>query len=204
MKNHTIPGLVILVMAFALLSACSSAKLPALQQGDVVVAFGDSLTEGYGVKPNESYPTVLAELSGFEVINAGVSGETTAQGIERLPEVMEQHKPKLVILLEGGNDVLRKVPEAQIEANLRTMISRIQKSGAAVILVGVPEKKLFGSSLDLYSDIAGDLAIPLEDDIVASLMRRPSMKSDYIHFNNKGYGELAQAIYEVMQDYGAI
>lgn len=208
MKNHTIPGLVkavlSLIVSVFLLTSCSQPQLPALQMNDVIVAFGDSLTVGYGVKQNQSYPSVLAKMSGLKIINSGISGETTLQGLERLPSVLEQYNPKLVILLEGGNDVLQKIPEPQIKANLAKMIQIIQSSGSAVLLVGVPEKKLFGSSLDLYSELANEFNIPLEQDIVASLIKRPSMKSDYVHFNALGYQALAQAIYEAMQTSGAI
>ncbi|MEA1989646.1 MAG: arylesterase [Pseudomonadota bacterium] len=208
MKVNTIPGLVTLVLSIVasalLLSSCSQAKLPELQPEDVVVAFGDSLTAGYGVDKTQSYPSVLANITGLKVINAGISGETTAEGLERLPEILETHQPKLVILLEGGNDVLQKVSEPQIKSNLKQMIQLIQQSGAAVLLVGVPEKKLFGSSLELYSELASEHEIPIEGDIVASLMKRLSMKSDYVHFNALGYQAMAQALYEALQTSGAI
>jgi len=208
MKVNTIPGLVTLVLSILtsvlLLSSCSQAKLPVLQSEDVVVAFGDSLTAGYGVDKTQSYPSVLASITGLKVINAGISGETTAEGLERLPEVLETHQPQLVILLEGGNDVLQKVSEPQIKSNLKQMIQLIQQSGAAVLLVGVPEKKVFGSSLELYSELASEHDIPIEEDIVASLMKRLSMKSDYVHFNALGYQAMAQAIYEALQKSGAI
>lgn len=208
MKVNTIPGLVTLILSIVtsalLLSSCNQAKLPELQPEDVIVAFGDSLTAGYGVDKTQSYPSVLGNIGGLKVINAGISGETTAEGLERLPEVLDAHQPKLVILLEGGNDVLQKVPEPQIKANLKQMIQLIQQSGAAVLLVGVPEKKLFGSSLDLYSELASEHEIPIEEEIVANLMKRLSMKSDYVHFNAQGYQAMAQAIYEALQTSGAI
>jgi len=208
MKVNTIPGLVTLVSSIItsalLLSSCSQSKLPVLQPDDVVVAFGDSLTMGYGVDKTQSYPSVLASITGLKVINAGVSGETTTEGLERLPKVLETHQPKLVILLEGGNDVLQKVSEPQIKSNLKQMVQLIQQSGSAVLLVGVPEKKLFGNSLDLYSELASEHDIPIEEEIVASLMKRLSMKSDYVHFNAQGYQAMAQAIYEALQSSGAI
>lgn len=195
---------VALLLLSMLLTACSSPQLSKLQQGDVVLAFGDSLTYGYGVDKTESYPSALQELSGLQVINAGISGETTSQGLKRLETVLTKHQPKLVILLEGGNDLLRKVPTGVTHSNLRRMIQIIRASGAEVILVGVPEKKLFGSSLPLYSELSDELDVPLEEDIVANLMKRPSMKSDYVHFNAKGYQEMANAIYELMAESGAI
>lgn len=203
--NQQIVLFILLNLMLAIfLTSCSSAKLSALDNQSVVVAFGDSLTEGYGVKAEQSYPAVLQELTGLTVINAGVSGETTSGGLERLPKVLEQYTPDLVILFEGGNDILRKRPLHETETNLKQMIAMIQQTGAEVLLVGVPEKKLFGSSLPLYSELADEFNVPLEEDIAANLMKRPSMKSDFVHFNEKGYRELALAIYDIMQSYGAI
>ena len=204
MKTHTIPGLFILFISILCLSSCSSHKLPTLKSDDVILAFGDSLTAGVGVQKSESYPTVLAQLTGLQVINAGVTGETTTEGLKRLPELLNKYKPGLVILLEGGNDLLQKIPESKIADNLRQMIQTIQQSGSSVLLVSVPEKKLFAGSLDLYTDLADEFQVPLEEDIVSNLLMRPSMKSDYVHLNEQGYAELAKAIYAVMQESGAI
>lgn len=186
------------------LAACSDYSLPKLEKSSVILAFGDSLTLGEGVDRVDSYPAVLARLTGVKIINAGVSGETSSEGLQRLPELLEKHEPDLLILLEGGNDILRKVPESAIQQNLATMIELAQLKGIAVLLVGVPEKKLFGDSLDLYSELAEAYQIPVEDDIVASLIKRPSMKSDYVHFTRQGYQALAEAIYKKLQETGAI
>ncbi|HHT00984.1 MAG TPA: arylesterase, partial [Thiomicrospira sp.] len=168
-KKNTIPGLVTwllsIIIVALLLTSCSRAKLPALQSEDVIVAFGDSLTAGYGVTKNQSYPAVLANLTRHKVINAGISGETTAQGLARFQSVLEEHNPGLVILLEGGNDVLQKVPVGVIYSNLKRMLQIAKKKGVPVLLIGVPEKKLFGSSLDIYADLAEEFDIPLEEDI---------------------------------------
>jgi lysophospholipase L1-like esterase len=207
-KKNTIPGLVTwllsIIIVALLLTSCSRAKLPALQSEDVIVAFGDSLTAGYGVTKNQSYPAVLANLTRHKVINAGISGETTAQGLARFQSVLEEHNPGLVILLEGGNDVLQKVPVGVIYSNLKRMLQIAKQKGVPVLLVGVPEKKLFGSSLDIYADLAEEFDIPLEEDIVANLIKRPSMKSDFVHFNQQGYQAMAQAIDAKLKEHGAI
>jgi lysophospholipase L1-like esterase len=85
-----------------LLNGCQQHKLPELKQGAVILAFGDSLTLGYGVQPHESYPQVLSQLSGHKVINAGVSGETTALGLKRLEAVLEKHQPQLFDSIRRG------------------------------------------------------------------------------------------------------
>ena len=128
------------------LSACGNDKLEPLSTGDTILAFGDSLTYGKGTTQDSAYPAVLQELSGFTVINAGISGETTSEGLTRLPGLLDQYKPALVILFEGGNDILRNLSKANAKANLSQMIQKIQSAGAQLILVGVPEKSLFSSS----------------------------------------------------------
>ncbi|MDX1348275.1 MAG: arylesterase [Thiomicrorhabdus chilensis] len=194
----------LLATLLLVLSGCSDHKLPPLAENAQILAFGDSLTLGVGVPSAQSYPAILARLSGREVINAGVSGETTAQGLERLPELLERHQPALLILLQGGNDVLRNVPAETVEANLGRMIEMAQQKGVAVLLVGVPEKGVFADTADWYENLSDDYGVPLEEEIIADLMGRLSMKSDYVHFNEKGYQALAEAIYQKLQGSGAL
>jgi acyl-CoA thioesterase-1 len=192
----------ILFFASALL-ACSSPKLSQLNEGDVILAFGDSLTVGVGVNPEHSYPSVLASLSGFEVVSSGVSGETTAGGLQRLPDVIEKHSPRLVILLEGGNDILRNRSPSEIKNNLEKMIQLALEKGIEVVLIGVPEKSLFSNSAPFYTELAEKYDLVFASSLIGSLMRSPSKKSDAIHFNKDGYAELAEGIYELLIENGA-
>ena len=107
----------------------------------LIVCFGDSLTAGYGTDPGQSYPDALqkrldAQGYHYHVLNAGVSGETTKDGLERVDHVATQH-PKIVVLEFGGNDGLRGLPLEQTQSNLSTMIATLQKSGAEVVLAGI-------------------------------------------------------------------
>lgn len=196
-------GLMILLISF-LLSACSRPQLQPLNPSDKILAFGDSLTEGYGVPRQQSYPSVLSQILNRPVINSGISGETTTEGLQRFSSLLDEHSPKLVILIEGGNDFLQNIPAGKTLENLRKMIQEAKNRNIDVLLVGVPPKKLFAGSHELYDTLADELNIPLEDDIIPSLLLRPSMKSDYVHFNAKGYNELAQTIANNLQDLGAI
>ena len=94
-----------------IISGCGekTSSLPSLSNDSVILAFGDSLTYGYNVSKTESYPAVLETLTGLKVINAGISGEVSKQGLKRLPNVLDEHHPQLMILCHGGNDLLRKM-----------------------------------------------------------------------------------------------
>src|SRR3569832_1346915 len=154
----------IAVCVAVLLVACGRAPTPPkLSPHDVILAFGDSLTHGTGASEATAYPAVRATLSGHTVINAGVPGDATATGLQRLPAVLDEYKPRLVLLCLGGYDVLQKQPEASPEDNLRLLGQTIRSSGAEVVLIGVPEPKLFGSTPDFYARVAKVMKLPLEE-----------------------------------------
>lgn len=196
-------GLALLCLV-VLLPGCSEPRLKQISPGGTILAFGDSLTAGVGASQPESYPAVLAELSGRSVINAGVSGEVTADGLQRLPGLLSQHEPELLILLEGGNDILRNQPSARVLSNLAQMIELARANDVPVVLIGVPEKNLFSSSAPLYKELAEQYDVVFEGKLLGSLLRTASYKSDPIHLNAKGYRAMAEGIYELLADNGAL
>ncbi len=171
---------------------------------DVVVAFGDSLTYGTGAAEAESYPAVLAQLINRNVVRAGVPGEMTSGGLARLAGVIEEHRPVLVIVCLGGNDMLRNVDQAQTRNNLRAIISTIKRQGIAVVLVGVPQPALITSAPAFYGELAKEFGIPYEGKIVTSVLYKPELKSDSIHPNAQGYRKMAEAIAELLKKAGAV
>ena len=187
-----------------LLTACGEPGFRPLAPGETILAFGDSLTEGRGVSPAQSYPSVLASLSGHPVINGGVSGELSQAGRARLPALLAEHRPALVILLEGGNDMLRGSGEVALKANLAAMIEAAQGSGAQVLLVGVPRKSLFAAGAPLYEELADQYGLVLDNDSIGELLRDPALKSDAVHFNAEGYRTLAQRLHRLLQERGAL
>lgn len=197
----------LLLATSLLLSACSRdvPRLEPLTPDAVILAFGDSLTFGSGAHPEASYPAILQQLTGRNVINAGVPGEISSAGLERLPELLDEHQPALLILCHGGNDFLRKLDKAQTSANLRAMIQLAQTRGIGVVLVAVPQPKLmFMEGAELYLHLASEMNLPLEDAIVAEVESDNSLKSDPIHPNGEGYRRMAQAIAELLKEAGAI
>ena len=186
------------------LAGCGGEQRARLPGEATLLAFGDSLTKGKGVSEQHSYPTVLGNLCGCRVSSSGVSGETTTQGLARLPSVLEQTAPHLVILMHGGNDILRNHSAERTKQNLAAMIEMIQAHGAQVLLIGIPEKSLFSSSAAFYSELADQYNLLFDHEIVATLLRRPGMKSDAVHFNEAGYAAMANRIHEVLQDNGLV
>ncbi|MCP4271999.1 MAG: arylesterase [Gammaproteobacteria bacterium] len=194
----------LIIVAVTALTACGSPKLNPINNNSIILAFGDSLTQGVGVKTENSYPKILSELSGLNVINSGVSGETTDIGLKRLPTELEKYNPGLLLLLEGGNDILRNRDHSQIKKNLNNMIMVAKNYGVQVVLIGVPEKKLFSSSASIYRELAEEHDLVFEGELIGSLMRSLSMKSDSIHFNKSGYRKMAESIYELLKENGAL
>ncbi|WP_415641208.1 GDSL-type esterase/lipase family protein [Shewanella violacea] len=187
-----------------LLASCSGDKLAPLTASAEILAFGDSLTYGKGATEGGDYPAVLAELTGLKVINAGVSGETTSQGLIRLSDLLDRETPELIILLEGGNDFLRNHDIAKTKTNLAQMIELAQAKSIPLVLIAVPKKSIFLSSAGLYSELAETYGVMLIEEALTDLLKSPSMKSDSIHLNNSGYRALAEAIYQRLGDAGAV
>ncbi len=204
--GQRIGALALLLVTSVVLAGCGDSvpALPKLAPGDVVLAFGDSITYGTGAQPGESYPEVLSTLIGREIVAAGEPGEQTAAGLERLDGVLDIYEPKIMLLCIGGNDMLRKVDQGVIETNLRRMIDNARSRGVAVLLIGVPKPALFGGTADFYERIAEDLSLPFEGEILNDILKDNEYKSDPIHPNARGYRVLAQALAELLRRAGAV
>ena len=189
-----------------LLSGCGgeTPRLAPLSADAVILAFGDSLTEGYGAAEDESYPAVLARLSARRVINAGVSGEVSGEGLRRLPAMLEQHRPRLLILCHGGNDMLRGRSLTQMEDNLRGMAQLARERAIPVVLLGVPNRGLFLASYEAYARIAEDMNLVFIEDLIPEILGDSDLKSDAIHPNASGYRMMAETIHAVLQKSGAL
>lgn len=189
-----------------LLSGCGgeTPRLAPLSADAVILAFGDSLTEGYGAAEDESYPAVLARLSARRVINAGVSGEVSGEGLSRLPAMLEQHRPRLLILCHGGNDMLRGRSLARMEDNLRGMAQLARERAIPVVLLGVPNRGLFLASHEAYARIAEDMNLVFIEDLIPEILGDSDLKSDAIHPNASGYRMMAETIHATLQKSGAL
>ena len=194
-----------MLMLLVLLIGCgASPELKPLAADAVILAFGDSLTYGTGAGREHSYPAVLAQLSGREVYNAGIPGEISAEGLRRLPQVLEEIQPALVVLCHGGNDILRKQSQEQAGANLASMVELIRASGAQVVMLGVPKPGLFLAAAPFYEQVADTQQVAIDLDTIPSMLKQNSLKSDAVHFNKLGYSKLAESVFDLLRKHGAL
>jgi acyl-CoA thioesterase-1 len=198
-----------LLAALALATAGCGRKKPtarALPRDSVVLALGDSITHGTGAEPAAAYPAQLAALTGWHVVNGGVPGDTAAQALERLPALLAEHRPALVIVSLGGNDFLRRVAPAETDTALRSVVARTREAGAQVLLVAVPQPSLtaaIGAGLSdhpLYARLADELALPLHAGGWARVLGDAQLRSDQIHANAEGYRVFAEGLAATLRE----
>ncbi|MGC9325735.1 MAG: GDSL-type esterase/lipase family protein [Desulfomonilia bacterium] len=169
--------------------------------GTHIICFGDSLTYGIGAADGNDYPSHLSRLIGEEVINEGVPGDTTEDALERLDRDVLVRSPKIVILTLGGNDLKNKVPREVAFENLRTLVLRIQDTGALVVIGGI-DIPLFGKGFaDAYEELARETGSVLVPNIYAGILGRGNLMSDLIHPNDDGYRVMAELFYQAIRPY---
>ncbi len=198
-----------LLAGLALAAAGCGRKHPrgsALPRDSVVIALGDSITHGTGAEPSAAYPAQLATLTGWRVVNGGVPGDTAAQALDRLPALLAEHRPALVIVSLGGNDFLRRIASTDTEAALRQVVALSRAAGAQVLLVAVPQPSLtaaIGAGLSdhpLYERLAGELALPLHAGGWSRVLGDATLKSDQIHANAEGYRVFAEGLAATLRE----
>ncbi len=194
-----------------LLAACGR-KAPTAQAvppGATVLALGDSLTSGVGASASTAYPAVLAQLTGWQVVNAGISGDTSSQALARLPGLLQKHQPALVIVSIGGNDFLRRQSSDATRANILRICTEARASGAQVLLVAVPELSLMAmagrlSDHAMYEGIASELKIPLYSKGWSGVLAQDRLRADHIHANAEGYAQFAQGLVQTLKETGLL
>ncbi len=186
---------VVLIAAFLLLRPSPYSNVRNLDsRGTSIIAFGDSLTAGYGAAPGEDYPSRLANLIGSPLINAGVSGDTTEAALARIDADVLSRDPRIVIVGLGGNDFLQRIPIGTTGTNLRSIVRAIQAKGAMVVLLGFSFPSLGDDYASMYERIAKDERCLLIGGVLRGILTDESLKSDAIHPNARGYELMAERI----------
>lgn len=200
-KIKLITVLLTAFMLFLILTKESREKLSyiELKSDSKILAFGDSITYGYGVAKEDSYPSQLQKKTGIRVINEGISGEESSEGLQRLPKLLKSNFD-LVILCHGGNDIIRKLSLEKLKNNLIEMIIAIEASGAKVLLVGVPDFGILGFKTHaLYREVAKETGVLFEEDVLSAVESDKRLKIDYIHPNEKGYEIIVNAFMKYLK-----
>lgn len=206
-RRILLKSLIVLPIVFTL--GCSdTSKYSAMPSGAKVVALGDSLTFGYGADKSQSYPVILAQKTGWNIINMGVNGDTTKDVLNRMDSVISEN-PKLVLLGIGGNDVLRRVSASETRANLVNIIKALQDKNIPVVLIAEPHlsaSALFGKASDnpVYKDVASEMDIPLLEKAWSNILSDDKLKSDQIHANGAGYAKFADDLYQFLKGIGYV
>ncbi len=193
------PRLLLLPLLAAVLAVAGCHRPPPNldSPGTAIVCLGDSITAGAGASAGHGYVDVLAERLGRPVVNAGVSGNTAAEGLARLPQVIEQ-SPWLVIVELGGNDILRQVPMERTEEDLSQIVRGLLEARALPVLVAVGGP-FSGRRADMYDRVGKRFRVPVVRDALRQIPLDPALKADEVHPNDQGHARLAAAVAETVE-----
>jgi acyl-CoA thioesterase I len=162
--------------------------------GTNVIVFGDSLVAGDGATEGNDLVSLLSKDLGLTIMNAGVGGDTTASALNRIDQDVLNQDPKVVVILLGGNDFLRRVPIDQTVSNLGIIIDKIKAKGAGVILVGFNPSFLLRQYSTKYEELANQKQVSYVPDVLANVINKKELMYDSIHPNDQGYKVVASRI----------
>lgn len=197
---------IVIIPLLLILLSCSEPKrmLQPLNEFQPILSFGDSLTFGYGAAKNKSYPAQLSKLIDKEVINEGINGELSHDGLLRLEKLLDKHQPQLLLLCHGANDMLQKRNLDKMADNLRAMILLAQQRDIQVVLFAVPNTTLLLSPIKQYQEIADEMNVLVDNELFADTLKQPRLHSDLIHPNALGYQQIAEQVAQLLAQHGAI
>ena len=163
--------------------------------GEKIYILGDSITAGFGLKQEQAYPYLLSQKINLPVVNRGVSGDRTADGLARLSEDVLVEKPWLVIVALGGNDFLKKVPKTETEQNLREIIAQIQAEEAITVILGMNLGLFADEYKELFERVATETGSYLIPQVLKGIIDNPKHRQqDIIHPNQLGQEILADKV----------
>ncbi len=180
------------LMWIALLTLSAALPLPACAQAPVILVLGDSLSAAYGIALQDGWVALLQGRLNergldFRVVNAGISGDTTMGGLTRLPELLQRHRPAILLIELGANDGLRGLPTPLIRDNLAAMVRLGQAAGSQVLLLGIQMPPNYGAAYNrvfqvVFQDVARGAGVPLVPFLLAGVAEDPDlMQADGLH-----------------------
>jgi len=179
----------------------SAPDIDYLAGGKKIICFGDSLTFGTGAPEKMSYPAHLSRILKRPVVNAGVPGDTTASALLRLQREVLDRSPGIVLITLGGNDLKNRLPADAAFENLKTIVERIQKTGALVVLGGISIPFWDRGFSDRYRTLSEDTGAVLVENVYEGILGDRSLMSDTIHPNADGYRIMAEHFAEALEPY---
>jgi len=198
--------IVALVVAFAMaliVAGCGKPRVAALPAGITVLALGDSLTYGTGASPETSYPAFLATTAKWNVVNGGIPGDTAQQGCERLPPLLAEHQPALVLVFLGGNDFLRRRPVSLLTEGLARCVRDAAAARIPVVILAVPTLGFAGlADAPVFEDFAKEAKVAWISPGLGKLLRDDALRADAIHLNAEGYRALAANVASELRRLG--
>ena len=166
--------------------------------GTDIIAFGDSLVSGVG-SSGGGFVELLSEQLGMPITNLGVPGDTTATGLARIDE-LDQYTPKVVMVLLGGNDYLKRIDSSETFSNLALIIEEIHNRGAIVLLLGVRGGLLFDNFDTEFKKLGRTYDVAHVPNVLDGLVENPALMTDRIHPNDAGYAIIAERILPVLRE----
>jgi acyl-CoA hydrolase len=167
--------------------------------GSSIVMLGDSLVEGVGASPGRDLPALIGERIGQTVVNAGRRGDTAAAALARLESDVLAHDPRIVIVLVGGNDFLRRVPRETTFEGLEGIVEPLRARGTGVVIAGVSLGLLSDEYSPQYEALARQTGAALVPDVLGGILGRAELMADQIHPNDRGYAIMADRIAPVVR-----
>ncbi len=194
-----------------LVGACTDAPRHTPLGADArVVVLGDSIAHGTGTGEAPAFPARLAQETGWTVVNAGVPGDTAERARERLPALLERHRPQLVIVELGGNDFLGQRPDSAVKSDLRRILATIRRADATAVLMAIPELSLLRAGIGqlrdarLYAELGEEEEVTVIRDSVSRVLSDGALRADRIHPNARGHRQLTLGLVEQLRQAGLL
>lgn len=184
------------------LSGCVQREIANLDSaGENILCFGDSITFGYGAGPNGDYPAALSKMLDIPVVNLGIDGDTSVEGLKRLKSDVLDRKPLLVIIEFGGNDFLRKISLEETVKSVEEMVRQVVMRKAMVAIADVGTGMIMGDYSREFKRLSKKYRTIFIPALLNGIITNPSLKSDFLHPNADGYKLIAQRIHRVISPY---